>query len=74
MTSYVPRRYAGRVTLFWPDESPFEPTDDPTWGWRDVAAQTEVHTVMGGHLTCITRHASETAQVLKRCIDAAEKC
>ncbi|MGA9771366.1 MAG: amino acid adenylation domain-containing protein [Blastocatellia bacterium] len=74
MTSYVPRRYAGRVTLFWPDESPFGKSDDPTWGWRDVAAETDVHTVMGGHLTCITKHASETAQVLKQCIDAVVKC
>lgn len=72
MTSYVPRQYSGRVTLFWPDDSPFEPSDDPTWGWRDVA-ETEVHTVRGGHLTCITMHASETAQILKNCIETANK-
>ena len=71
MTSYVPRQYSGRVTLFWPDESPFGPSSDPTWGWRDVAAEIEVHTVPGGHLTCITKHAPETAGILKKCIDSA---
>jgi amino acid adenylation domain-containing protein len=71
MTSYVPRQYTGRVTLFWPDESPFVPSSDPTWGWRDVAAEIEVHTVPGGHLTCITKHAPETAEILKKCIDSA---
>jgi acyl carrier protein len=69
MTSYVPRKYSGRVTLFWPSESPFEPSDDLTWGWRDVAAEVETHTVPGGHLTCITRHVSELAETLRTCID-----
>ncbi len=73
MTSYVPRQYSGRVTLFWPDESPFAPSDDPTWGWRVVAAETEVHAVKGGHLTCITKHAAEMAETLKRCIEATSR-
>lgn len=73
MIGYVPRQYSGRVTLFWPDESPFEPSNDPTWGWRDVAAAVEVHTVPGGHLTSITKHVSDMAQVLKRCIETAIK-
>jgi thioesterase domain-containing protein len=71
MTSYVPRQYSGRVTLFWPDESPFVASDDPTWGWRDIAAEIEVHTVPGGHLTCITKHSAGTAEILKKCIDSA---
>jgi surfactin family lipopeptide synthetase C len=71
MTGYVPRPYSGRVTLFWPDESPFDPSDDETWGWRDVAAEVNVHTVPGGHLTSITKYAPELAQILKGCIEAA---
>ena len=78
MTSYVPRQYSGRVTLFWPDESPFDPSNDPTWGWRDVAPATEVHTVRGGHLTCITKHAPEMARspeaVHRDCKQVGEVC
>jgi len=73
MMSYVPRRYSGLVTLFWPAESPFVASSDSTWGWRDVAAEVKTHTVPGAHLTCITKHADEMAHFLRQSIDEACK-
>jgi hypothetical protein len=69
MNGYVPQRYSGKVALLWPTESPFEQTDDSTWGWRRVAAEVDVHTVPGGHLTCITKHVKDLSKTLKKCLD-----
>ena len=73
MTSYVPRRYSGRVTLLCPSEPSFEPSNDPTYGWRYVAAEVDARIVPGGHLTCITKHNYEMAQILRERIDEASR-
>jgi surfactin family lipopeptide synthetase C len=72
MTAYVPAPYAGRISLLWPAESPFEPSEDPTWGWGDVASQVDVRIVPGGHLTCIINHAKDLAAHLNECLGKAQ--
>ena len=71
MMSYVPRQYAGRVTLFWPSEWLEETANDPTVGWRKIAAEVDVHIVPGGHLTCLIDNMDELALHLRRCLDNA---
>jgi surfactin family lipopeptide synthetase C len=68
MLSYVPRKYAGPVTLFWPDEWGME---DGAAGWRDVAADVDLHIIPGGHLTCLIQHTAELASHLQRVLDNA---
>jgi hypothetical protein len=65
MAAYVPRRYAGRVTLLWPEELPLEPAGDATCGWRKAAAKVDTQIVPGGHLTCITKFVEQLAGYLK---------
>ncbi|HVG21767.1 MAG TPA: amino acid adenylation domain-containing protein [Blastocatellia bacterium] len=72
MTAYVPAPYRGPISLLWPAESPFEPSEDPTWGWGDVAAQVDVRIVPGGHLTCIIDHAKDLAAHLRECLRKAQ--
>jgi amino acid adenylation domain-containing protein len=72
MLSYVPRKYSGRVTLFWPSEWAMENSSDPTAGWRDVAAEVDVHIVPGGHLTCLIQHTAELAGQLQMCLHRAQ--
>jgi amino acid adenylation domain-containing protein len=72
MLSYVPRKYSGRVTLFWPAEWAMENSPDPTAGWRDVAAEVDVHIVPGGHLTCLIHHTAELARHLQMCLHSAQ--
>lgn len=72
MLSYVPGKYSGRVTLFWPEEWAMESSADPTAGWRDVAANVDVHIVPGGHLTCLIQHTAELARHLQMCLHAAQ--
>ncbi|HWP43147.1 MAG TPA: thioesterase domain-containing protein, partial [Blastocatellia bacterium] len=73
MDGYVPRRYKGRITLFWPEEEAAEVYDDPTMGWRKVAAGgVEVHKIAGRHLTCITRHVGALAERLDACLRRAQ--
>jgi hypothetical protein len=70
MNAYVPRAYGGKVTILWPAE--LEAADgDPGLGWRDVAPSVQVHTVPGGHLTCLTKYIGELSACLKECLAGA---
>ncbi|HET9533334.1 MAG TPA: amino acid adenylation domain-containing protein [Blastocatellia bacterium] len=72
MHGYVPRRYKGRITLFWPEEVARFP-GDPTMGWRKVAAGgVEVYPIAGRHLTCITRHVDVLADRLNACLQKVQ--
>jgi thioesterase domain-containing protein len=71
MDSYLPRAYAGRVTLFWPEEALHEIQGDSTAGWGRIARRgVDVQVIPGKHLTCITRHVESLAERLKACLDA----
>jgi len=72
MAAYVPGRYAGRVTLLWPEDLPFEPAGDATCGWRKAAAEIDAQIIPGGHLTCITKYAEQLAERLKLCLERAQ--
>jgi thioesterase domain-containing protein/acyl carrier protein len=65
---YVPQKYRGRVTLFWPEEESAGLTDDPTKGWGRVAEEVLVHSVPGNHLTSVTRHHQAVAEQLRVCL------
>lgn len=69
MLSYVPRRYAGKVSFFLPAEWVQDYATDLTMGWKKVAAEVDVHIVAGGHLTCLIKHMDELAQHLRRCLE-----
>lgn len=65
---YMPGRYQGRVTLFWPSSQPTKYPDDPTMGWGKVAAEVEVHTVPGGHASAVATHGKVLADHLRTCL------
>jgi hypothetical protein len=72
MRGYVPRRYRGRIALFWPEGVRAYP-DDPTMGWGRVAAGgVDVYPIAGRHLTCITRHVDVLAERLNACLQQAQ--
>ncbi|HKP14386.1 MAG TPA: amino acid adenylation domain-containing protein [Blastocatellia bacterium] len=68
MAAYVPGRFSGRVTLFWPEELASDLAGDNTCGWRN-AADVDTQMVPGGHLTCITKHVEQLAMRLKEQIE-----
>jgi amino acid adenylation domain-containing protein len=72
MTSYVPRQYSGRVTLFWPSEWATQAVGDATVGWRNVAPTVDVHIVPGGHLTCLINQVGDLAKQLKLCLEQSQ--
>jgi amino acid adenylation domain-containing protein len=72
MQGYVPRRYKGRITLFWP-EGVIRYPDDPTMGWgRVTSGGVDLYPIPGRHLTCITRHADVLAERLNACLHEAQ--
>jgi amino acid adenylation domain-containing protein len=71
MLSYVPRRYAGKVSLLLPAEWIQDYANDLTMGWGKVAAKVDVHIIAGGHLTCLVNHMDELAQHLRWCLEAS---
>jgi thioesterase domain-containing protein len=70
--SYVPKPYAGRIAVLWPSELALDDPDDPSEGWRKVAAKVETHSIPGGHITCVTRHVHELAGVMRACLEKAQ--
>jgi thioesterase domain-containing protein len=58
---YIPRWYAGRITLF-------RSGDGSRWradlGWRAVAREVEIRVIPGDHLTSVTRHVRVIGEYL----------
>ena len=63
--AYVPRPFAGRLLVFWPDEeSPRRPRD-PMLGWARLAQDVHVVRLPGDHHTVVTRHVDLIARTLR---------
>jgi thioesterase domain-containing protein len=65
--SYVPQFYPGRVTLFQPEED-VQLAGDASSGWKEVAAEIEIHVIRGGHETMVARHAHALGERLRTCL------
>jgi thioesterase domain-containing protein len=64
LTSYVPKRYRGRITLFLTDDH-LEQTPFILKQWQKAAPQTQVERIPGKHLTCITTHLAAIAKKIR---------
>jgi len=71
---YVPRVYAGRVTLFWATGE-LTASYDLEEGWRElVSGDVEVHEIPGNHIDIIKEpHVRVLAEELRACLDAVEE-
>ena len=71
---YVPKPYAGRVTLFRTRTQPFLCSFDPLYGWGDLAAGgVEVVVIAGSHEKIFVEpHARTLAAKLRVCLNAAQ--
>lgn len=67
---YVPGRYRGRVTVFWPERDEETPSEAARW-WRHVATDVELVVLPGDHLSYATKHAEAFARALDACLDGA---
>jgi thioesterase domain-containing protein len=71
LTSYVPRRYSGRVTMLLTrqqmEEAPFIVKQ-----WRKAASQLRVERIPGNHLSCITTHLEEIAKKIRKEINLVQ--
>jgi len=66
---YVPARYCGHATVFWPGEDD-EPPDEAERAWRQVVGRLDFQSVPGTHLSYVTRHVGEFAHRLQACLQA----
>jgi len=62
--AYVPRPFAGRLLVFWPEEEPPRHPNAPLLGWAPLAQQVEIIRVPGDHHTVVTRHAALIARTM----------
>jgi FkbH-like protein len=71
---YVPKLYAGKVTLFRATKQPLGIYRDPTMGWKKVVAGSlEVHNIQGYHGTIVVEpRVASLGEMLKRCIERAQ--
>jgi len=68
---YILRKYAGELTLVWPDDEMhrFGYPDGP---WRRVVRHIDLQIVPGEHLTSVTTYVASVAKSLRRCLETAE--
>jgi amino acid adenylation domain-containing protein len=67
---FMPRRYPGRIALFWPEDDEERP-DEAAARWSKVADEVELHVLAGTHKTCVTKHVRALAGELQACLDRA---
>ncbi len=68
---YVPRPYAGRITLFRAAESPIA-TPDQTLGWGELAGAVDIQLIPGNHTSMLLEPGVRTlAERLGVCIESA---
>ena len=67
---YVPRSYAGHVTLFWPSEKGASAQQNFSDDWRCVSPAATTTAVAGNHLSCIIRHLSDLSEKFSRALEA----
>jgi thioesterase domain-containing protein len=80
--TYTPQKYGGRITLFRCAETDalmaqrlagvgLDP-QEPTFGWRELSDDVEVHTVPGYHdVVCNEPYVQGLAATLRECLDRA---
>jgi thioesterase domain-containing protein len=68
--TFLPKKYPGRITLFWPEDDEEKPEDAASC-WSKVAREVELHVLPGDHITCITKHAPVLARELQTCLTKA---
>lgn len=66
--TYVLRKYAGDLTIVWP-EGEMHRFGYPDGPWRRVARHVDLHRVPGEHLTSVTRHVAPIAQCVRACLE-----
>jgi thioesterase domain-containing protein len=71
VNTYIPRRYEGRIDLVWADSAPNIKRYDPTRGWKRVADEVHVHSIVAHHLDLITNKLPEMARVLRGILERA---
>jgi thioesterase domain-containing protein len=69
LTSYVPKRYHGRVTMLLTDEQ-FDQTPFNLKQWQKAAPQIRVERIPGSHMSCITTHLDDIARKIRAEINA----
>lgn len=68
---YVPRRYAGRVTVLVSEEARRDGTLTPA-GWTSLCRRADVHLIRGDHFSCVTDHIDETARTIAGALEERE--
>jgi thioesterase domain-containing protein len=71
LTSYVPKRYHGRVTMLLTDEQ-FDQTPFILKQWQKAAPQIRVERIPGSHMSCITTHLDDIARKIQAELDAVK--
>ena len=70
---YLPARYPGRIDIFWPREEIATLRRARGAGWNRFASEVALHTIPGGHHTCITEHVKALACPLRELLDEADR-
>jgi amino acid adenylation domain-containing protein len=71
LEGYVPSRYKEHVVFLRTDSMQSRAPADPTVGWGKVTADLQIHSLAGGHHTCLTEHVGTLAEHLSSCLPRA---
>jgi surfactin family lipopeptide synthetase A len=70
---YAPRRYRGRVALFWARDEHVEPARDLSKGWKEIVGEIDVYSTPGTHFSAITTHVEPLSEHLSVWLNSGEE-
>ena len=62
--------YSGTIAVMRSRETPWP---QPDLGWKTVGARIDIREISGDHTTCLTTHLRGVGEVMRECVDYAER-
>jgi amino acid adenylation domain-containing protein len=72
ISTYAPRRYRGRVAMFWAGDEQAKPVGDLVKRWKNFVEEMDVYATPGAHFSSITTHVEALAERMRTWLDAGE--
>jgi thioesterase domain-containing protein len=66
--AYILRKYAGELTLVWPEHDVHR-FGYPAGPWRRVVRHVDLHIVPGEHSTSVTKHVASVGKCVRTCLE-----
>jgi thioesterase domain-containing protein len=72
ISTYTPRRYRGRVAMFWAGDEQTKPVTELVTRWKNYVEEMDVYATPGTHFSSITTHVEALAERMRTWLNTGE--